>query len=213
MRYRIGAVFKTPHTILLSKELEDLKKLKKDSTILDFEAFGDPPEKYLITFDGATLVPKGGKDKFPSSDFNIEDIAIGGPQQVEISLSVDYPRHLPQIRWLTPIVHPNIWGHGTVCLGNFGSQWTPYFKLADLLEILWDMARLAVLNPRSAGTGGRNAEGLWNRVYDEFKFPMDRRPLRDKVYSNDEGSSIMRPGGEANDIVIMPDDGDNCPRT
>lgn len=212
MRYHVGAAFKSPRSIRLVHELGDLKTLKKDSTIFDFEAFGDPPEKFIVHFNGRTLVPAGGTNKFPSQDVDVERTRIGDHQEAEIVLGAEYPRRGPQVRWLTPILHPNIWGGGTVCLGNYGSAWTPYFKLVDMIEILWDMARLAVLNPRSAGTGAYNAEKEWERLYREFKFPIDRRPLRDKILGNDEGSSQIRPGGAADDIVIMPDDGDSCPR-
>lgn len=210
----MGAIFRTPRTIRLERDFQEMKDLKKDSTIFDFEASGDPPEHYIVTFHGKTLVPTKASRKFESETAEIESTKVGGPQQVDISLRGEYPRAAPHVQWLTPIQHPNIWGGGTVCLGNYGNAWTPYFKLADMIEILWDMARLAVLNPRSAGTGGSNAEAAWERLYRKFQFPVDRRPLRDKVYSNNEGSSIMRPGGTEIDIIIMPDDDDeaNCPR-
>lgn len=212
MRYRVGAVFKSPRTIRLAHELGDLKNLKNDSTIFDFKAFGDPPEKYIVSFNGSTLVPTGGREKFPAHSIDPKDVAVGDHQEVEIILGAEYPRRGPQVRWLTPIVHSNIWGGGTVCLGNYSNAWTPYFRLVDMIEILWDMARLAVLNPRSAGTGARNAEEDWEKLYRKFQFPVDRRPLRDKVLGNNDGSSKMRPEGAEDDIAIIPDDGDNCPR-
>jgi ubiquitin-protein ligase len=191
MRHGMGAFrFPTQRSIRLDHDYADMKAFKKDSTILDFEAVGDPPEKYIITFNGKSLVPgAGGK------------IAkIGGAQQVELTLGADYPRHQPQIEWLTPIVHPNISG-GNVCLGNYANQWTPYFKLVDMLEILWDYSRMAVLNPH----GGYRQEGVttWDKLRRDFNFPVDRRPLRDKVFKNDEGSSIVRPSGDEFDIEIL----------
>jgi ubiquitin-protein ligase len=130
---------------------------------------------------------------------------------VEIKMGVDYPRSRPEINWLTPIQHPNIWGHGTVCLGNYSNAWTPHFRLVDVVEILWDMARLAVLNPRSAGTGAYKAEENWDRLYRKYDFPVDRRPLRDPAFGNNEGSSRVRPGGEETEIVIFPEDDESCP--
>jgi ubiquitin-protein ligase len=209
--YRLGVAFKSPRSIRLGLELEELRAMKRNSTIFDFEAFGDPAEKYLITFKGNTLVPIQKGAMFPSEEGDQYGAAVGGPQQVEISLGGEYPRRQPNIRWLTPIIHPNIWGHGTVCLGNFAGQWTPYFRLVDLVEILWDMARLAILNPRSAGTGARNVSELWKRLDGTYGFPVDKRPLRNKEFGNAEGSSIVRPQGGENDILIFDDDGDNCP--
>src|SRR4029077_1480550 len=137
MNHRMGAYFKTPRTIRLAREYEDMKAFKKDSSIFDFEASGDPPDRYLVTFHGKSLVP-GGKGG--------EGVKIGNKQQIVLTLGGDYPRNKPQIEWKTPIVHPNISGYG-VCLGNYGNAWTPYFKLVDLIEILWDYSRLAILNP------------------------------------------------------------------
>jgi ubiquitin-protein ligase len=210
-RYRLGVAFKSPRTIRLARELEELKSMRDNSTIFDFEAIGDPPEKYIITFKGNTLVPTDKEKMFPSEEGDKYGAVVGGPQQVELTLSGEYPRRQPNIRWLTPIIHPNIWGHGTVCLGNYAGQWTPHFRLVDMVEILWDMARLAVLNPRSAGTGARKVEELYQRLYSTYGFPVDKRPLRNKEFGNNEGSSIVRPQGAADDVVIFDDDGDNCP--
>jgi hypothetical protein len=211
MRERLGAVFKTPHSIRLERDLAEMTAFKKDSTIFDFKVSGDPPNHYLVTFKGDTLVPTDGK-KFGSEAADVGNSAIGGPQQVEIKMGVDYPRSRPEITWKTPIQHPNIWGSGTVCLGNYANAWTPHFRLVDLMEILWDMARLAVLNPRSAGTGAYKAEETWSLLDKKFKFPVDRRPLRNKVLGNNEGSSIVRPEGEETEIMIFPDEDEGCPR-
>lgn len=185
--------------------------MKKNSTIFDFEVSGDPPEKYLVTFKGNTLIPTQKGAMFPSEEGDRYGAVLGGPQQVEITLSGEYPRRQPNIRWLTPIIHPNIWGHGTVCLGNFAGQWTPHFRLVDMVEILWDMARLAVLNPLSAGTGASNVDGLYQKLDKTYRFPVDKRPLRNKELGNSEGSSIVRPEGGEDDVVIFDDDGGNCP--
>jgi len=196
MRTHLGAFFpKTPRSIRLGKDLEDIKALKRDSTILDFEASGDPPDRYLITFHGDSLVP--GKEG---------GVKIGKKQQVEIYMGAGYPAQQPDIHWKTPILHPNI-SHGSICLGNFGREWTPYSKLPLLLEVLWDYSRLAILNPY----GGYGESGkTWEDLRREYQFPVDRRPLRDKVLANDEGSSIVRPSGDEFDIVIMPDDEGQC---
>jgi ubiquitin-protein ligase len=195
----MGAFFKTPRTIRLAKEYEEMKAYKRDSSILDFEVSGDPPDRYLITFHGNSLVP-GGKGG--------EGVTIGKKQQVLLTLGGDYPRSRPDIDWKTPIVHPNISTH-SVCLGNYANSWTPYFRLVDLIEILWDYARLAILNPEG-GYRQQYGQKEWESMRRHFKFPVDLRPLRDKAIPADAGSSVLRPGradGSPYDIVIMPDEG------
>lgn len=189
--HSLGAKFKTPWTMRLDRELADLKKLQDESTILDFKVQGDPPDKYLIRYGGKSLVPSGDGAK------------IGDHQEVEIELGSDYPRRRPTVRWMTPILHPNISG-GQVCLGNFASNWSPSIRLADVVEILWDFSRLAILNPGHAygGSGSKT----WPELDAKYKFPVDKRPLRDKILPNDVGSSELRPEGKPDDIVIIRDD-------
>jgi ubiquitin-protein ligase len=185
----------------LERDFADMKELRDQSTILQFETSGAPVDEYVVTFLGTTLVPGP---------------ALGGPQRVKLDLgSMEYPRSKPQMAWLSPILHPNIWGtpgHMTICLGNFANQWTPYFRLVDMVEILWDMARLAILNPRSAGTSGGDETKKWAELDRRFDFPVDRRPLRNRLLGNDEGSSLLRPEGGPNDIVIMEGDQGACER-
>lgn len=199
MRYRhyaMGAKFKTPLTIRLERELEDLKRLKDESTILDFRVEGDPPDHYVFRFNGKSLVPSEGRT----------GVKLGDHQEVEISLGTDYPRRRPEVRWMTAIVHPNVSG-SQVCLGNFASNWSPNIRLADLVEVLWDMSRLAIWNPHSA-YGGPSM--TWQELDEKYRFPVDKRPLRDKILPNDVGSSELRPSGGPDDVVILRDDEGDC---
>lgn len=188
---RMGAVWKTPRTLRLGRDFKDMVQLRQESTILEFETQDDPPEKYLVTFHGKSLVPKG------------DGVALGDRQQIEIRLGADYPRSRPDVKWLSPVAHPNIFNQG-VCFGSF--QWTPFYSLVNFVEILWDYARLAILNPFSAGPGGRPEVDEWHGFDKRFVFPVDKRPLRDRVLGDDAGSSVMRPApGDKDDIVIMED--------
>jgi len=171
-----------------------MEKLRGESTILDFDAEGDPPDLYRMFFHGNGLVPDrdGGGAK------------IGKTHEALVSLGAQYPLQRPDVKWITPIVHPNIFG-GTVCLGTFSLGWTPAVTLDEFAEVLWDMCRLAILNPHSAGPGGGEAGGQWDVLDRKYGFPVDKRPLRDKMLRSDEGSSIVRPEGAADDIVIIGD--------
>lgn len=190
-KYSLGVPkFRTPTTIRLEVELKDLMLLRSQSNILSFQASGDPPDRYVIEFHGKSLVP--GPDGPQIGDF----------QKFEFRLGAGFPRTAPAVHWLTPIVHPNISG-GNVCTGNFASNWTPNFHLTDLVEVLWDMARLAVFNPYSAYRD-------WGKIDEKFHLPVDRRPLRDKVLPNNVGSSVVRPEGEEDDILIIGDDEGIC---
>ena len=52
------AFFDSPRSRRLKADLEALRMLKENSTILDFQVHGDPAERYLVTFKGKGLLRK-----------------------------------------------------------------------------------------------------------------------------------------------------------
>jgi hypothetical protein len=96
--------------------------------------------------------------------------------RVEIKLGSSYPRTIPEIRWITPIYHPNISEIGMVCLGGYGTHWVPSVQLDELCVMLWDMARYHNYDIRSPYN--RDA-ALWVANQTAILFPTDSRPLRD----------------------------------
>ena len=95
---------------------------------------------------------------------------------VEIKLGSSYPRTIPEIRWLTPVYHPNISEIGMVCLGGYGTHWVPSVQLDELCTMLWDMLRYHNYDIRSPYN--RDA-ALWVAQQQTIRFPTDARPLRD----------------------------------
>ncbi|MFI5458300.1 MAG: ubiquitin-conjugating enzyme E2 [Isosphaerales bacterium] len=96
--------------------------------------------------------------------------------RVEIKLGASYPRTMPEIRWITPIYHPNISEIGMVCLGGYGTHWVPSVQLDELCIMLWDMVRYHNYDIRSPYN--RDA-ALWVASQAKFRFPTDGRSLRD----------------------------------
>lgn len=160
--------FDTPRTRRLRADHEALKTLKENSTVVDFQAFGDPAERYLITLKGKGLIRKTEADPVDVADVH----------RVEIRLGIDYPRSRPDLQWLTSIYHPNISAVGAVCLGGYSTNWVPSLGLAELCEMLWDMVRYANFDPKSAYN---YAAGRWSETQSQFDFPLDPRPLRDRL--------------------------------
>jgi hypothetical protein len=97
---------------------------------------------------------------------------------VEIRLGIDYPRSRPDLQWLTQIFHPNISAVGAVCLGGYSTNWTPSLGLDELCTMLWDMVRFSNFDPKSAYN---YAAGRWCETQSQYDFPVDRRPVRDKL--------------------------------
>lgn len=161
--------FMNPRNRRLEKDFREMKALAEVSPVLEFEAQGDPPEKYLLRFHGLGLTEKGPLDL----------------HEVLVQFGADYPRSMPHIHWQTPILHPNISG-GTPCFGNFTMN--PQVRLVDLVEILWDMTRMAVYNAHTNES--------WARLRKQYDFPLDPRTIRGEV------AQVRDTGGDV-DLIIM----------
>ena len=115
----------------LYNDFRKLKSLKLSSPFVDFMAFGDPPERYVIT-----LTCKGLE-----WDDELKNPIVTEKHDFEIYLPQHYPTGKPYVKWLTPIFHPNIMPHdyeknpGFVCTGS----WNPSQDLGDLVVKLAEM--------------------------------------------------------------------------
>lgn len=190
----------SPRQIIMARDLREMEQLQAESTIIEFTTTGKPADRYHIVFHGKCLVPGPGNSP-----------VVGDRQELEIALDSEYPRAMPKPRWITKIIHPNISMHGNVCFGTFAGQWTTSLHLTDMVEILWDYCRLKTLNPSHGNYSGRQID--WAALERKF-FPggegVDERALRDRLVGKNKGSSMISPPAAAGDIVIFPEDPDQC---
>jgi ubiquitin-protein ligase len=157
-------MYESPRIRRLRSDLAALEAMKAESSVFQFRATGNPPQQYLLGFRGKSLARDRGK------------VVVRDYHEVEVKLGASYPRTMPELRWLTPIYHPNISEIGMVCLGAYGTHWVPSLALDELCVMLWDMARYQNYDIRSP----YNREAaLWTAHQTTFRFPMDARPLRD----------------------------------
>jgi len=162
----------------LAAELESMRALKKGSTILDFEITGDPPDRYTVVFRGRGL----SRDTSSRSDVKYEEM-----HRVDIRLPYSYPQRPPDIRWLTPILHPNISFSGFIRLQDLGMPWEQDLGLDVICERLWDVARLAFLDLEKASN---HAAKRWFEQENRLRLPVDERPLRDRTAPT--GANVIR---------------------
>lgn len=152
----------------LIAELESLRALQKMSSIFDFEANGDAPDRYVILFRGKGIA----RDTSPEAE--IETVEL---HKVELRLPYSYPQRAPDIRWMTPILHPNISYSGFINVMDIGLPWRNDLGLDVLCERLWDVARLAHMNlEHPVNHSAKN----WFDDACQISLPVDVRPLRDK---------------------------------
>jgi ubiquitin-protein ligase len=150
----------------LAADLAALEKLREASSILNFEPAGEPPDRYTLTFRGKGLGREG-----MSTDVSVIEL-----HEIDLRMPFSYPERPPDVRWLTPIVHPNVSFSGFLNLAEIGLPWTEDLTLDILVERLWDVARGAHLNlDKAANYSAKN----WYEKECGFELPVDLRPLRD----------------------------------
>lgn len=125
-------------------------------------AEGNPPEKYWIRFTckGVESINSSGKPQFRE----VHDVSI--------YLHAEYPLKQPQLKWQTPIFHPNIHVTGAVCIG----AWWPAKTLDELLLTLAEMVQYKNYDPRDPMNSKAAAWALRHKNI----FPIDGRALKGK---------------------------------
>jgi ubiquitin-protein ligase len=121
---------------------------------------GNPPELYdmLFTCRGVASIGAAGP-------------VFSNEHRVQLSMPVEYPTRPPQMRWLTPIFHPNINPEGTyVCV----DVWYPSKSLDDLCVMLGRMIQYKNYNPFNPL---RLDAAVWS-TQNQNLLPVDRRTLR-----------------------------------
>ena len=138
----------------------------------------DPPDQYRVTFRGK------GIHRSTSQQRHIETIDL---HECEIKLPYSYPRRPPDIRWRTPITHPNISFSGLIKLRDVGLPWDDQLGLDVVCERLWDVARMSYID---ADKACNYAAKNWLVDQSSITLPTDERPLRDKTAP--AGSNVIR---------------------
>jgi len=171
----------SPRIRRLRSDRKALEQLRAESSILDFDAVGEPAEKYIVRFFGRGLWRPDGSHR----------VAIRESHEVRIKLGASYPRMMPELTWMSPIFHPNISASGVVCLGGYGTHWVPSLSLDELCEMLWDMIRYRNYDVDSP----YNREAaLWAKTQTQYALPVDDRPIRNRVLPGTSGPVRIHAG-------------------
>ena len=153
----------------LKADHESLQALDAASSIFSMEVTGEPPDRYTLTFRGKGI----GRDASASSEVTTIEL-----HQIDLRMPYSYPNSPPDIRWITPILHPNVSFSGFVNLPDIGIVWTKEVPIDMLCERLWDVARAEFLNLNKATNySAKN----WFEKECQQPLPADHRPLRDQA--------------------------------
>ncbi len=170
----------SPRNRRLRADHRALETLKRESNIFDFVARGEMPDTYLLVFNG-----RGVYRSDPAAPVMPND-----RHEVYLRLGAAYPRMMPELTWRSPIFHPNISSSGVVCLGGYGTYWVPSLSLDELCTMLWDMIRFENYDPNSP----YNREAaIWAKQQKDYRFPLDARPIRDRVAQQPRARQPAKP--------------------
>lgn len=152
----------SPRLRRLHADLAAMVALVKVSDFITYEAAGNPPDRYRVTYtcEGLWRPPEATEP---------ETLAR---HVADFYLHVEYPRRPPQILWRSPVFHPNILPPergGAVCIGG----WTPSETLADLVLRVGEMVQYKQFNPDDVLDPEAAA---WAEAHPR-RFPVDERPL------------------------------------
>lgn len=172
-----------PRTQRILDDIKALEALREASSIFDFvQGDGDPPKQFTLIFHGKGLK----RDRTQESErAEVEE------HRCELRLGYGYPEQPPELRWITPIYHPNITYSGFVQLKCLGLPWEKAIGLDVVCERVWDAARLAYFDLKQAVN--YNAKDWLESQLSELTLPVDPRPLRDGPAENiNAGSNVVR---------------------
>jgi ubiquitin-protein ligase len=172
-----------------------LEKLASASTIFRFEPLADPPERLKLSFRGVGL----------QTDRSTGEPEHLGQHEIELRLPYGYPDYPPDVRWLTPIFHPNVSFSGFVNLSDLGIEWSPDVGLDVVCEQLWDALRLARFNLDRAVS---QTAKKWIAEQPAGVLPVDPRPLRDRAATVNRNVIAYRwrnqpPPAAADDVLYI----------
>src|SRR4051794_35735109 len=99
--------------VRMKNDYEEMLKLQSESSIIDFQATGTPPNRYLM--------------RFVCPGFCLD--ADGKPMMVQehrcqILLGSQYPSQPPDVTWQTAIFHPNIKLQAVCHSGQWAPSWS-----------------------------------------------------------------------------------------
>jgi ubiquitin-protein ligase len=135
---------------------------------------GEPPETYDVLFTCRGIIGLQGSEPL-----------YGELHRVRLTLPAEYPTRPPQMRWLTPMFHPNINAEGTfVCVDT----WYPNRFLDDLCVVFGRMIQYKNYNPLNPL---RVDAAVWAHQNTRL-LPVDTRPLRPGRPRDAEGEFDIR---------------------
>lgn len=152
----------------LEIEKQQLLDLASNNSSIQIENDSSAPREFKITFTVQSLADfESASSEWVKAEF----------QEIELVLPISFPEDPPEMRWLSPIFHPNVSLSGYLDCADIGLEWSADMSLLVICERLWDISRFAWVDIDAANNYA--AKRRWSEG--EFEVPTDPRPLADDV--------------------------------
>lgn len=141
---------------LVDKSIGGLKIISKK---------GNPPFEYVIEYNCR------GVEKL-----QVNEPIYRNNHRIQIALGNSYPQEKPDVKFLTPIFHPNVWENLTICLGNY---WTMAETVPELVIRVGKIIQYSkdVLNLNSPANGSAKNWAQKNMS----RFPVDTQTFKSLI--------------------------------
>lgn len=114
-----------------------------------------------------------------------ETVYAGLVYKISIKFPADYPYTAPTIKFVTPCFHPNVDGHGNICLDILKEKWSATYSVATILQSL----RSLLSDPNNESPLNGTAAQLWDNQADYKQVLLKK--YRDAT-SSDTGSQSKK---------------------
>ena len=129
--------------------LHDFRKLKNDPPV---GINASPEADDIMKWNAVIFGPEGTA---------WED----GVFKLTLSFSDRYPHEAPQVKFVTPMFHPNVYKNGNICLDILQTNWSPAYDISAILTSIQSL--LTDPNPSSPANG--EAAQLYNENRPEYQ--------------------------------------------
>merc|ERR1712183_490134 len=135
----------------LSKEIIALKRLKERDQNMLFEAY-PIDDNMLLEWEAIIEGPENSPYE-------------KGKWKLSMSFPERYPMEAPQLRFETPIAHPNVGEDGDICLDILDSEWTPGMKIEKVLLSLISL----LTDPNPDSPMREDLASLYSEDFEEYE--------------------------------------------
>jgi len=88
----------------------------------------------------------------------------GGAFKLSMAFPMDYPMKPPEIAFITPIFHPNVYANGALCIDILQAAWAPVYDVGAILLSIQSLLN----DPNPDSPADATAANLWQNDRREY---------------------------------------------